>query len=454
MHWRGLPRAIAWIASAEQRRGSERRRTPTRAALRVCSRVSGGSASCLAAPRAAPRARSSGSRASLPSAQHQQRRRCAAGRRARRAGPPRLSSSSSDVVDGDQQRWRCADARAAAREALPAALPGRVRSSATRARRGRTGAVSRCCRLHARPGRQLESVGKNAARARAARHGDVGQRLEQLIEQLRARSHRCAACLAARAQHACAPSVLASSTQASSMRERPTPGAPAMQQQAAAAAIERARDHALAHAVSASSRPTSVGVDRYACETLLGLARVEPGDRRQPLHDLEGGARPQRGLDAQQRQHQGVERGRDVGHDARRRRRLLRPGRSAGRANSRAGTASAPVSAKYSVAPSENRSARPSSARTHARPRARRTAGVPTICAPRAHRRHRAEVDQLGASVARAAHVARADVAVHEPARVEQRERRAHVESSSAHASRHGSGARSRRSPPSSSSIV
>ena len=56
-------------------------------------------------------------------------------------------------------------------------------------------------------------------------------------------------------------------------------------------------------------------------------------------------------------------------------------------------------------------------------------AGVPTICAPPdAHRRHRAEVDQLGATVARAAHVARADVAVQQPARVQQRERRAHVE--------------------------
>jgi hypothetical protein len=40
-----------------------------------------------------------------------------------------------------------------------------------------------------------------------------------------------------------------------------------------------------------------------------------------------------------------------------------------------------------------------------------------------AHRRHRAEVDQLGAAVAGAAHVARGEVAVEQPARVQDRER-------------------------------
>ena len=317
---RGLPRASAWMRSAEQRRGSARRRTPTEQLFGLLARRAARSASsCQAEP--APRAR-----AARLAPRRSARSRAAAAVRARVLAGASAASSAADgssiarhVVDRDQRAAAPSDAAGTSRAARAAArlrVGARAASSAARAAR-RAGAAAAPSAARA---------ARRSARSRAALDAPRRAALEQLLGERAAprQSSRRSARSAARST--LAPSVLASSTQASSMRERPSPARRAISRP------RRRRPRARARACRRARRQRLLAADQHRrrqirlrdAQRLARAASPAIAARRSitsaALRGRSAGSRLSSDM------HQRVERGRHVGARARRWRRLAAPG--------------------------------------------------------------------------------------------------------------------------------
>ena len=410
-------RECEWRAA----RCSVRRRTPSRAASRsrpdraaAVERCAHCSASTSSA--AAPSAR-------RLLARHGQQQAIAP-RMVRERGKQRSRGlvDAIDVVDRDQQRVPPADAQEPLRERrlhreprrrrLPdsrtatAAAVGRLSSSPASSVATRAMNIVPCAsssRAHASRSRGAARRAARPARARspACRSVRCPRRRAGWSRRAtwpRARKHRAGA--SARARHRLAPST----------RRR---------------AASSARSIARRNAASGSSRPTITGVARYACDTSSASSRPTPASTcsRSITSCAPRGrsAGSTLSIDITSRSSSG---------GCPRPASKAAPGRAPGLVHLR-------QLARGIRRPARQREIHRRAERKHIRAPVhersmhdfrRDERGRADDMTARTHRDHRAEVDQLGAAGLRAAHVARRDVAMHQPPRVEQRERRAHVE--------------------------
>ena len=196
------------------------------------------------------------------------------------------STSSTAISNG----CAAADAQQPRREPRTARRCARRASSRSRAARAGCVRPSSGRRASAR----VEQRADQRRSSRAACTRGFRQRVDQLLgERARDRERAGAVAPLAPARSTTAPSSLASSTNASSMRERPSP-ASACDQHAAAAAAQRAL-HAPRNAASTSSRPTITGVGqirlRHAQRLVALRCRRSPPGAASPRTRCAGAAR-------------------------------------------------------------------------------------------------------------------------------------------------------------------
>ena len=223
--------------------------------------------------------RATGSVARAPRARAPVRRRCpTSAARSSRLRRARSASSASTAADGSSMRCRSSTAITSGCSRLMREQTAADRSDQRCRVALQLGRVAQHRLRRGSRGRRRSSAG---SRARTAR----GSAAPSSLRSGRASSRCCARSTATRevsllrrrrlARSTVAPSILASSAHASSMRERPRPGCAADEHAAAAAADARAPGCSRS-AASGSSRPTSVGVGQVRRDTAAVSSRARP----------------------------------------------------------------------------------------------------------------------------------------------------------------------------------